>query len=148
VSSRPTNARLEEYWDWFAVALFVLITVDMLTTMYAAAHAGPAAEANPFMRWAIGQGVLAMTAVNLAATVLAVGIFYGLMRLFEDAGQPWDRYAAVGVELWLGTLIAGGLWLAPTFEGWAVLETTSPSGGVQADLRKNLEHIRGIQGEA
>lgn len=108
-SSRDWSDRIEEYWDWFAVALFVLITVDMLTTMYAAAHAGPAAEANPFMRWAIGRGILFMTGVNLAATVLAVGIFYGLMRLFEDARGPWDRYAAVGVEVWLGTLIAGGL---------------------------------------
>lgn len=104
-------ARIQEYWDWFAVALFVLITVDMLTTMYAAAHVGPAAEANPLMRWAIGHGIVVLTVVNLAATVLAVGGFYVLMRVVEDARRPWDRYVAVGVEVWLGVLIAAGLFV-------------------------------------
>ncbi len=41
---------MEEYWDWVAVALFLLVTVDMLTTMFAAAALGPVAEANPLMR--------------------------------------------------------------------------------------------------
>ena len=112
-TSAPVDrtARIAEYWAWFAVALFVLITVDMFTTMYAAAHVGPAAEANPLMRWAIGQGVVVLTAVNLAATVLAVGTFYLLMRVVEDARQPWDRYIAVSVEAWLGVLIAAGLFV-------------------------------------
>lgn len=111
VVPRDPADRISEYWDWFAVALFVLITVDMITTMYAAAHVGPAGEANPLMRWAIGQGIVVMTAVNLVATVLAVGVFYVLMRVFEDARTPWDRYIAVGVEMWLGLLIAGGLFV-------------------------------------
>lgn len=105
------SARISEYWDWFAVVLFVLVTVDMLTTMYAAAYVGPAAEANPFMRWAIGRGVLAMVAVNLAATVLAVGVFYVLMRVYRRTGRPWDRYVGFGVEVWLGALIAAGLFV-------------------------------------
>lgn len=111
MSSRPTNARLEEYWDWFAGALFVLITVDMITTMYAAFHVGPAAEANPLMRWALGQGMLTLTAVNLAATVIAVGGFYALIRLLQTADPPYDRYVGVGIEAWLGLLIAGGLFV-------------------------------------
>ena len=111
MSSRPINRRLEEYWDWFAVALFVLITVDMITTMYAAWYVGPAAEANPLMRWALGQGLLTLTVVNLAATVLAVGGFYLLMRLLESTSEPYDRYVSLGVEAWLGLLIAGGLFV-------------------------------------
>lgn len=111
VSSRPVNAQLEEYWDWFAVALFVLITVDMITTMYAAWYIGPAAEANPLMRWALDQGMLTLTVVNLAATIVAVGGFYGLIRMLETAAAPYDRYVGLGVEAWLGLLIAGGLFV-------------------------------------
>ena len=109
MSSRPINQRLEEYWDWFAVALFVLITVDMITTMYAAWYIGPAAEANPLMRWALGQGVLTLTVVNLAASVVAVGGFYLLMQLLASTGDRYERYVSLGVEAWLGLLIAGGL---------------------------------------
>jgi hypothetical protein len=111
VSYRPIDERLDEYWDWFAVALFVLITVDMITTMYAATHAGPAAEANPLMRWALGQGLVVLTLVNLAATVIAVGGFYWLMRLLRTTGPPYDRYVGLGVEAWLGLLIAAGLFV-------------------------------------
>ena len=110
--ARPRlDARLEEYWDWFAVALFVLITVDMLTTMYAAWYVGPAAEANPLMRWALGQGLLVLTAVNLAATVVAVGGFYVLMRLLRATEAPYDRWVGLTVEVWLGALIAAGLFV-------------------------------------
>lgn len=111
MSSRPINTRLEEYWDWFAVALFVLISVDMLTTINAAWYVGPAAEANPLMSWALGQGMLTLTAVNLAATVIAVGGFYWLMQLLATTRSPYDRYVGIGVEAWLGLLIAGGLFV-------------------------------------
>jgi hypothetical protein len=111
VSSRPINVRFEEYWDWFAVALFVLITVDMITTMYAATYVGPAAEANPLMRWALGQGLLTVAVVNIAATVLAVGGFYLLLQLLQSATPPYDRYVSLGVEAWLGLLIAAGLFV-------------------------------------
>ncbi len=83
----------------------------MITTMYAAWYVGPAAEANPLMRWALGQGIPTLTAVNLVATVLAVGGFYALMRLLESATPPYDRYVGLGVEAWLGLLIASGLFV-------------------------------------
>lgn len=111
MSSPPGTAPLEEYWEWFAVALFVLITVDMITTVYAAWYVGPAAEANPLMRWALEQGLLTVTLVNLAATVIAVGGFYVLMELLQATDPPYDRYVAVSVEAWLGLLIAGGLFV-------------------------------------
>lgn len=101
----------EEYWDWFAVALFLLITVDMITTMYAAWYIGPAAEANPLMRWAIHEGLVTVTLVNLTATIIAVLGFYILLELLESATEPYDRYLAAGVELWLGGLVAVGLFV-------------------------------------
>ncbi len=111
MSSRPVNARLEEYWDWFAVALFVLITVDMITTMYAGWYVGTASEANPLMRWALDQGMLTLTVVNLVATLVAVGGFYLLIRLVQSTAPPYDRYVGLGVEAWLGLLIAAGLFV-------------------------------------
>lgn len=114
-------------WDWFAVALFVLITVDMITTMYAALYAGPAAEANPLMRWAIGQGMVTLTTVNLVATVLAVGIVYVLLESLKTVEPPYDRYIGVGVEAWLGLLISAGLFvfannLFVIFHGQSLIE--------------------------
>ncbi|MDZ7701067.1 MAG: DUF5658 family protein [Halobacteriales archaeon] len=111
MSSADVPDWIQEYWDWFAVALFVLITVDMITTMYAAWYVGPAGEANPLMRWALGQGMLVLTAVNLVATVLAVGVFYLLMESLKSIEPPYDRYARIGVEAWLGLLISAGLFV-------------------------------------
>lgn len=111
MSAYPGSAPLEEYWDWFAVALFILITVDMITTVYSARYIGPAAETNPLMRWAIGQGMVTVTIVNLAATVVAAGGFYTLMRLVERTDPPYDRVVALSVEVWLGLIIASGLFV-------------------------------------
>lgn len=109
MSHRPVEDRLDEYWEWFAMALFVLITVDMITTIYAAWYVGPASEANPLMRWALGQGMVTVTLVNVLATVVAVGGFYLLMQVLQATESPYDRYVALGVEAWLGVLISGGL---------------------------------------
>lgn len=103
--------RYREYWDWFAMALFVLITLDMLTTRFAASAAGAGAEANPLMRWVLRQDVIVLTVVNLAAGAIAVGSFYVLMQLLESCRAPYDRYLARGIELWLGGLIAVGLFV-------------------------------------
>lgn len=111
MSSIPSEPRIQEYWDWFAVALFVLITVDMITTVYAAWYVGPAGEANPLMRWALGEGILIVTLVNLAATIIAVGGFYLLLELMKTTEPPYDRYVSLGVEVWLGLLISAGLFV-------------------------------------
>ncbi|MEF8772141.1 hypothetical protein [Halodesulfurarchaeum sp.] len=111
MSESPGTAPLNEYWEWFAVALFVLITVDMITTVFASWYVGPAAEANPLMRWALQQGLLTVTVVNLGAAVIAVGGFALLIQLVKGTNPPWDRYIAFGVETWLGLLIASGLFI-------------------------------------
>ncbi|MFB6361991.1 MAG: DUF5658 family protein [Halobacteriales archaeon] len=111
MTSRGIESRTEEYWDWFAIALFLLITVDMITTMFAAWHVGLAAEANPLMRWAQSQGLLTVMAFNLAATVIAVGAFYLLIEQLKSTEPPLDRYLSIGVEAWLGLLISGGLFV-------------------------------------
>lgn len=106
-----TPLRLREYWDWFAVALFVLITLDMLSSRYAAAAAGVSVEANPIMRWVLRQHVLVLATVNVVAGVIAVGSFSVLMGLLESSRSPYDRYLAWCIEIWLGILIAVGLFI-------------------------------------
>ncbi|MFB6094850.1 MAG: hypothetical protein ABEJ71_00160, partial [Halodesulfurarchaeum sp.] len=104
------SRRLEEYWSWVAVALFLLLTVDLLTTMFAAHVVGPAAEANPLVRWAMVRGGIAMLlALNLAALALLVILFYGLIRLTREAPAPYDDVVALVFEVWIGLLVALGL---------------------------------------
>ncbi|MFB6267145.1 MAG: hypothetical protein ABEI31_05765 [Halodesulfurarchaeum sp.] len=106
----PRSRRLEEYWSWVAVALFLLLTVDLLTTMFAAHVVGAGAEANPLVRWAMEQGgILMLLGLNLAALALLVLLFYGLIRLTREAPAPYDDVVALGFEVWIGLLVAMGL---------------------------------------
>lgn len=101
--------RTGEYWDWLAVALFLLLTVDMLTTLAAAQVVGPGAEANPVVEWALGEGVWTLLAVNLLTLVVVAGLFAGVADRLATTPAPLDRYVGVVVEGWLGTLVAVGL---------------------------------------
>lgn len=101
--------RLEEYWSWVAVALFLLLTVDLLTTILASGVVGAQSEANPIVRWALAHGVWYLIGVNLAALGLLAVLFYGLIRLTREAPAPYDAVVALGFEVWVGLLIALGL---------------------------------------
>ncbi len=101
----------EELWDWFAVALFLLVSVDLLTTLGATAVYGPAAEANPFVRRLLAVGPLALAVVNLVGVGIAVVSFSGVVQVLEQTPSPYDRVLSRVTELWLGGLIAVGLFL-------------------------------------
>lgn len=101
--------RIDEYWDWLAVALFLLVTLDMLTTVFAAAELGTAAEANPLMRWALDRGMGTLVALNLAVVGLAVGFFWALVRTFRQAPPRYRRALGLLIEAWLGLLVFVGL---------------------------------------
>ncbi|MDY6819751.1 MAG: DUF5658 family protein [Halobacteriales archaeon] len=103
------NEKIEEYWDWLTVALFLLTALDMNTTMYAAEIVGRGAEANPLMRWLLAQGLGVMVAAHLLAVVLVVAFFYAVTELLAETDQPLQRYFAGSVEVWLGLLVAAGL---------------------------------------
>lgn len=100
---------IPRYWDWVAGVLFLLITVDVLTTVLAAAATGVAAEANPLVRWALGRGIGTYIAVNIAATVLVVGFFYALVELLRATAPPYRRPFALAVEVFIGLLLFAGL---------------------------------------
>lgn len=104
-----SGARIREYWDWITVALFLLVTVDMLTTIFAAAALGTEAEANPVIRWALRRGVGTLVALNLAAVVLSVGLFYALLELLQRTPAQYQRQFALAIEVYLGLLVVAGL---------------------------------------
>lgn len=110
-SGPRAEPRIREYWSWIAVALFLLVTVDLLTSLYAAAAVGVGAESNPLMRWLLGQSVPVVVGVNVLAVVLVAVAFAGVMRMLRLTPAPYDRYFAFGIELWLGLLLAAGLFV-------------------------------------
>ncbi|MFB6127502.1 MAG: DUF5658 family protein [Halolamina sp.] len=100
---------MSEYWEWVAVALFLLVTLDLLTTLYAAAEVGRGAESNPLMRWLIGRSLATLIGVNVAAATVVCGLFRGLMAAYRATPAPYRRYFGYLIELWLGLLVAAGL---------------------------------------
>ena len=101
--------RILEYWTWVAWALFLLVTLDMLTTLFAASVLGTGAEANPLMRWALERGLLTLLGLNLAAIVFVVALFYALVRTLERTPERYQWGFALVLEVWLGLLIFAGL---------------------------------------
>lgn len=87
------------------------MTADLLTTLYAASLYGPTAEANPSFQWMLGQGVLVVVAVNLVALVLLGWLFDGYYRLLMRTQGTEAWVLARSFELWLGLVIAGGLFV-------------------------------------
>jgi hypothetical protein len=106
-----TDERIEEYWSWFAVALYLLVTVDLLTTFGAAVRYGVAAEANPLMRYLLPKGALVVGVVHLAVVVVAVLAFSGVTTAVERTADRHRGLLMRVVEVWLGLLVAVGLFV-------------------------------------
>lgn len=109
MAAHSIDARVQEYWDWLAVALFILITIDMVTTVYAAELMGPGAESNPLIRWSLLQGMVVFAVVNILAVVVAVVLFDRVVDLLRNTPKRYENYFAAVIEAWLGGLLAAGL---------------------------------------
>ncbi|MFB6174063.1 MAG: hypothetical protein ABEI39_05410, partial [Halobacteriales archaeon] len=109
LAADEVDAQVREYWDWLAIALFLLVTVDMLTTAYAARAVGLTGEANPLVRWSLASGPGLFAGVNLVTVVAAVALFDRLLDRLERTPSLYDRYFAAAIEAWLGGLLAAGL---------------------------------------
>lgn len=105
------ESRIAEYWSWIAVALFLLLGADLLTTLGAYDRYGAGAEFNPVMRWVLGQSLGMLVLVHLLALVVAVTIFYGLVRLVAETDPPAQRIVMFLIEGYLGILVAVGLFV-------------------------------------
>jgi hypothetical protein len=100
-----------EYWSWVAGALYLLLSVDLLVTLYAAGLYGAAAEANPYVQWALGQDPVVIVALNLLALGVLVALFYGYLELLAAARGVEAWIMARSFECWLGCLVAAGLFV-------------------------------------
>lgn len=96
------------WWALFAVALFLLVPLDLLTTLIAVGKYGTVVEANPLMRWLLEQGLLAVTVVNLVVVLLVVGLFHVAIDRIRQAPQSSHRRLTHVVNLWVGVLLAAG----------------------------------------
>jgi len=103
--------RLKEYWDWVAVALFLLVTLDLLTSLYAASVVGLEHESNPLMAWLLAQSLPIIVGLHLVAVVLAAVFFHGIIELIRQTSPVYRAVMMRGLEIYLGLLIAVGLFL-------------------------------------
>lgn len=105
----PPTDRRSHWWAWFAVALFLLVPVDLLTTLVAVAQHGIGVEANPLVRWLLQQGMVALAVANLVAAVLAIGLFDATVRAVDGASGRWRGVLVHGVDAWVGLALVAGL---------------------------------------
>lgn len=105
----PPQNRRREYWSWAAGTLYILITLDFVTTIYAAAIYGTGAEANPLVRWALEQGIATLALVNLLAVVLLAVLFYGIIELTVRAPDGHRPVVALAFEVWIALVLTAGL---------------------------------------
>lgn len=102
------DVELSEYWEWVLSALFVLVPLDLLTTVYATVSVGLEHEANPFMIWLLGQSTPVIAAVHLLVVVLVAGIFEIYYRLSQRSEQ-YGEMMLQAAKVYLALLTTAGL---------------------------------------
>lgn len=105
------NDWAEEYWAWIGSALFLLITLDLLTSLFAAHQVGIQHEANPIMQWALEQHMGLVLMFNLLALALAILLFYGLYQTLDETSERWQPLYANCIEAFVAILVGLGLFL-------------------------------------
>ncbi|QLD87099.1 hypothetical protein HWV23_15665 [Natronomonas halophila] len=100
--------RIERWWRLFAVALFLLVPLDLLTTLLVVTRYGTVVEANPLMRWLLDQGLLVVTATNLGVVVLVVLLFQAAIRRIRQTPPAYHRAVTRVVDVWVGVLLVAG----------------------------------------
>jgi hypothetical protein len=103
------DERVGRWWFWFAIALFLLVPLDLFTTLIAVGTYGTVAEANPLMRWLLEQGLFAVTIVNLAAVELAIYLFHTAIGRLRRVPPPYRSALTHAVNAWIGFLILAGI---------------------------------------
>jgi hypothetical protein len=99
---------VERWWHLFAVALFLLVPLDLLTTLLVVTKYGIAVEANPLMRWLLDQGLVVVTVVNLGVVVLVVVLFHAAIHRIRQTPPAYHRAVTLVVNVWVGVLLVAG----------------------------------------
>jgi hypothetical protein len=100
------------WWAGFTLALFLLVPLDMFTTMLSVAQHGLGVEANPFVRYLLYRGVVELTLVNLFVVGVSVYAFHVAVETIRDASGLRGTVLELGVDAWLVVLMVGGTLVA------------------------------------
>lgn len=107
-TANSLDAHVERWWHLFAVALFLLVPLDLLTTLLVVTRYGTVVEANPLMRWLLDQGLVVATAVNLVVVVLVVVLFQAAVDRLRQTPPAYHRTVTLVVNAWVGVLLVAG----------------------------------------
>lgn len=99
----------ESWWAWFAMVLYLLLPIDLLTTLVSVSRHGLAVEVNPVMRWLLELGAFPVLAGHLLVTVLAVWLFDAVVTAVRQAPPADRRGVIIVVDLWLATAFVAGV---------------------------------------
>lgn len=97
------------WWVLFGAALFLLIPLDLLTTYAAVSKHGMVVEANPLMRYLLGQGLAVVTLVNIVVVAVVTGLFQLALTRIRRAPETSQRALMHTVNLWVGVLLLAGI---------------------------------------
>lgn len=103
------NGRVDQWWFWFAVALFLLLPLDLFTTLLAVGTYGIGVEANPIMRWLLQQGLVAVTIANLVVVGFVVYLFHVAIDRIQRVPPAYRSMVDPAISAWIGFLILAGL---------------------------------------
>lgn len=103
------DARIADWWKWFTMALFLLVPVDLVSTLVAIAKYGAGVEANPIMEWLLAQGLAPVVVVNLVVVGLAVLLFDTAIDAVRTAPASYRTQLVFGFNLWIGFVFAAGV---------------------------------------
>lgn len=103
-----------QWWFWFAVALLLLLPIDLLTTLVAVAEYGTIIEANPVMAWLLDHGLLAVTVANLLVGGLVVYMFHAAIGRFRRSPPSFQRPMIHMMNVWIGILLGVGIAVVTT----------------------------------
>lgn len=109
MNTSQLDSRIEEYWTWIALVLFLLITIDFLTTIYAAQTVSIVNETNPVTQYLLTQPISVLAAINIASAALIAVFFYAIVEMLKRTPPRYQPKFAKLIELWLVTLTIGGL---------------------------------------
>lgn len=108
---QAVERRLAEYWRWVAVALFLLVTLDLLTSLYAAAEVGLSHESNPLMAWLLTQPLAVVVGIHILAATLATLFFYAIFEVIRRTTPTLQWVMMRSFEVYIGLLVAAGLFV-------------------------------------
>lgn len=102
------DAYVERWWWLFGLALFMLVPLDLLTTLLAVTKYGVVVEANPLMRWLLAQGLFVAMAVNLAVVALVVALFQAAIDRLRRTPPAYHRALVHAVNGYVAVLLVAG----------------------------------------